>query len=320
MNPARLLLLAALAASLPTALAQSGQWPVKPVRVIVPTAAAGTSDFIARLFASRLAEEYGQQFVVDNRPGAGGALGNEIAARAAPDGYTITFVPSSYAATAALYKLPFDPVKDIAPIALIQVVPFVLVVHPSVKASNLKEFIELGRVQPGTLNFGTPGTGSTPHLAGELLQQMTGGKWVHVPYKGDAPAVADLVGGQVHINIATQVVLDPHIKVGKIRALAVTTAQRSRTMPELPAIGELLPGFAVPGWSGVWAPSGTPQEIVTRLNQSIGRILNNPDVIERLRAIGAEPTHSTPEGFAQLVARDIGMWTKVVKTANIRIQ
>jgi tripartite-type tricarboxylate transporter receptor subunit TctC len=320
MNPARLLLLLALAASLPAAQAQSGKWPTKPVRVIVPTAAAGTSDFITRIFASRLTEEYGQQFIVDNRPGAGGSLGNEIAARAAPDGYTITFVPSSYAATAALYKLAFDPVKGIAPIGLIQVVPFLLVVHPSVKAGNLKEFVELTRAQSGTLNFGSPGTGSTPHLAGELFQQLTGGKWVHVPYKGDAPAVADLITGQVHINIATQVVLDAHIKVGRIRALAVTTEQRSRTMPELPAIGEMVPGFDVPGWSGVWAPGGTSSEIVTRLNQSLGRILKQPDVIEKLRAIGAEPTHSTPEGFAQLVARDVAMWTNVVKTANIKLQ
>jgi tripartite-type tricarboxylate transporter receptor subunit TctC len=320
MKAATLLLTLALAASLPTAQAQSGKWPTKPVRVIVPTAAAGTSDFITRIFASRLTEEYGQQFIVDNRPGAGGSLGNEIAARAAPDGYTITFVPSSYAATAALYKLPFDPVKGIAPISMVQVVPFVLVVNPSVKASNLKEFVELARAQPGTLNFGSPGTGSTPHLAGELFQQMTGGKWVHVPYKGDAPAVADLITGQVHINIATQVVLDAHIKVGRIRPLAVTTGQRSRTMPELPAIGEMVPGFDVPGWSGVWAPGGTPKEIVTRLNQSIARILKQPEVIEKLRAIGAEPTHSTPEGFAQLVARDVAMWTNVVKTANIKVQ
>jgi tripartite-type tricarboxylate transporter receptor subunit TctC len=314
------LLLLVLSACLPVAHAQTGQWPIKPVRVIVPTAAAGTSDFIARMFATKLTEEYGQQFVVDNRPGAGGALGNELAARAAPDGYTITFVPSSYAATAALYKLAFDPVNGIAPICMIQVVPFVLVVGASVKAGTLKEFIELTRAQPATLNFGTPGTGSTPHLAGELFQQMTGTKWVHVPYKGDAPAVADLVGGQVHINIATQVVLDAHIKSGKIRALAVTTEQRSRTMPELPAIGEVLPGFAAPGWSGVWAPAGTPREVVTRLNQSVGRILKLPDVIERLRAIGAEPTHSTPEGFAQLVARDVATWTRVVKVAEIKVQ
>ncbi len=149
---------------------------------------------------------------------------------------------------------------------------------------------------------------------------MTGSKWVHVPYKGDAPAVADMIGGQVHVIIATQVVLDGHMKAGKIRPLAVTTEQRSRTMPELPAIGEMVPGFAVAGWSGAWAPGGTPREIVMRLNQSIGRILELPDVIDKLRAIGADPTHSTPEGFAQLVARDIAMWTKVVKTANIKVQ
>jgi tripartite-type tricarboxylate transporter receptor subunit TctC len=319
MIPLRLLLLVALAALVSVAQAQTGQWPVRPVRVIVPTAAGGTSDVLARIFASKLSEEYGQQFVIDNRPGAGGAVGNEIAARAAPDGYTITFVPSSYAATAALYKMAFDPVGGIAPIGLVQIVPFLLVVHPSVKANNLKEFIELTRAQPGTLNFGTPGTGSTPHLAGELFQQMSGTKWVHVPYKGDAPAVADMLGGQIQVIIATAVVLDAHMKVGKIRALAVTTEQRSRTMPDLPAIGEVVPGYAVPGWSGVWAPGGTPKEVVSRLNQSLGHILKLPDVIERLRAIGSEPTHSTPEAFAQLVARDVAMWTKVVKEANIQV-
>jgi tripartite-type tricarboxylate transporter receptor subunit TctC len=290
------------------------------VRVIVPTAAGGTSDVLARMFSAKLTEEYNQQFIVDNRPGAGGALGNEIAARAAPDGYTITFVPSSYAATAALYKLPFDPVDGIAPIGMIQIVPFLLVVHPSVKANNLTEFIELTRAKPGALNFGTPGIGSTPHLAGELFQQMTGTKWVHVGYKGDAPAVADMLGGQIQVIIATAIVLEAHMKVGKIRPLAVTTEQRSRTMPDLPAIGEVVPGFAVPGWSGVWAPGGTPKEVVTRLNQSFARILKMPDVIERLRAIGSEPSYSTPEGFAQLVARDVAMWTKVVKTANIKVQ
>ena len=300
--------------------ASAQTYPNRPVRLVVAFAPGTTSDIIGRIFAEKLTQAMGQTFVVENRTGAGGALGNELAARAAPDGYTITFVPSSYAATAARYKLAFDPVNGIAPICMIQVVPFVLVVGASVKAGTLKEFIELTRAQPATLNFGTPGTGSTPHLAGELFQQMTGTKWVHVPYKGDAPAVTDLVGGQVHINIATQVVLDGHIKAGKIRALAVTTEQRSRTMPELPAIGEVLPGFAAPGWSGVWAPAGTPREVVTRLNQSVGRILKLPDVIERLRAIGAEPTHSTPEGFAQLVARDVATWTRVVKVAEIKVQ
>ena len=313
------LLLLALASALPAAQAQTGKWPDKPVRVVVPMPAGGTSDVIARLFTSRLSDEYGQQFIVDNRAGAGGSIGAESVARANPDGYTVIIVPSSYAANAALYKLPYDPVEGIAPISMIQVVPFILAVNPSVKATNLKEFIELARAQPGVLNFGTPGTGSTPHLAGELFQQMTGTKWVHVAYKGDGPALADLLGGQIHINIATAVVLDPQIKVGKVRALAVTTEKRSPTMPDLPAIGELIPGYTVDGWSGMWAPAGTPKEIVMRLNQSLARILKLPEIQERLRAVGAEPTHSTPEGFGQKIARDIATWSKVVKASNIKI-
>ena len=319
MKRKHLLVLLALATVLPATQAQTGNWPDKPVRVVVPMPAGGTSDVIARLFTSRLSDEYGQQFIVDNRAGAGGSIGAESVARANPDGYTVIIVPSSYAANAALYKLPYDPVEGIAPISMIQVVPFILAVNPSVKATNLKEFIELARAQPGVLNFGTPGTGSTPHLAGELFQQMTGTKWVHVAYKGDGPALADLLGGQIHINIATAVVLDPQIKVGKVRALAVTTEKRSPTMPDLPAIGELIPGYTVDGWSGMWAPAGTPKEIVMRLNQSLARILKLPEIQERLRAVGAEPAHSTPEEFGREIAREIAMWSKVVKTADIRI-
>ena len=319
MKKSRVLMLLALATVLPEAQAQTGKWPDKPVRVVVPMPAGGTSDVLARTITSRLADEYGQQFVVDNRAGAGGSIGAEAAARANPDGYTIIMVPSSYAANAALYKLPYDPVDGIAPISMIQVVPFILIVQPSVKAGNLKEFIELARAQPGVLNFGSPGTGSTPHLAGELFQQMTNTKWVHVAYKGDGPALTDLLGGNIQVNIATAVVLDPQIKAGKVRALAVTTERRSRTMPELPAIGELVPGFAVDGWSGMWAPAGTPKEIIARLNQSVARVLKLPEVQERLRGFGAEPAHSTPEGFTRVVARDIAMWSKVVKAGNIKI-
>lgn len=314
-----LLLLLALATMLPLAQGQTGKWPDKPVRVVVPMPAGGTSDVLARLFTSRLSDEYGQQFIVDNRAGAGGSIGAESVARANPDGYTVIIVPSSYAANAALYKLPYDPVEGITPISLIQVVPFILAVNPSVKATNLKEFIALGRAQPGVLNFGTPGTGSTPHLAGELFQQMTGGKWVHVAYKGDGPALAELLAGQIQINIATAVVLDPHIKIGKVRALAVTTEKRSPTMPDLPAIGEMIPGYAVDGWTGMWAPAGTPKEIVLRLNQSLARILKVPEIQERLRTFGAEPTPSTPEGFRQKITRDIAQWSKVVKAGNIKI-
>ncbi len=289
------------------------------MRVIVPFPPGGTTDVVARTFAPRLAEEYGQQFIVDNRGGAGGAIGAEIAARANPDGYTIIVVTSSYAATAVLYKLPYDPVKGIAPISMISILPFILAVHPSVKAGSLKEFIELARAQPGVLNFGSPGTGSTPHLAGELFQQMTRTKWVHVAYKGDSPAVIDLLGGQIQVMVATELVLGVHIKAGKLRPLAVTTAQRSPSLPDLPAIGELVPGYAVDGWAGMWAPAGTPSEIVARLNRSVARILKLPEVQERLRAGGAEPAHSAPEGFAHAITRDIATWSKVVKDGNIKV-
>jgi tripartite-type tricarboxylate transporter receptor subunit TctC len=195
--------------TLPAAQAQTAKWPDKPVRVIVPFPAGGTNDVIARTFAPKLTEEYGQQFIVDNRSGAGGTVGAEIAARANPDGYTITVVTSSYAPNAALYKLPYDAVKGIAPVSLISILPFLVAVNPAVKAANLKDFIELARAQPGVLNFASPGAGSTPHLAGEWLQQITKIKFTHVTYKGDGPAIIDLIGGQVHIMFATELVLGP---------------------------------------------------------------------------------------------------------------
>ncbi len=315
----RALLLLALAAAFPAAQAQTGKWPDKPVRMIVPFAPGGTSDIVARMLAPRLSEEFGQQFIVDNRPGAGGSIGAEIAARANPDGYTIVQVPSSYAANAALYKLPYDPVKGIAPISMIGIVPFILAVNPSVKAANVKEFIELARAKPGGLIFGSPGTGSTPHLAAALFQQMTKTDMVHVPYKSEPTAVADLLSGQIQVMAATGLVLMPHIKAGKLRALAVTTEQRSPAMPDLPAISELVPGFAADGWVGMWAPAGTPGEMVSRLNQALARILKQPAVQERLRAVGMEPAHSTPEEFARFIAREIAKWSKVVKAGNIKI-
>jgi tripartite-type tricarboxylate transporter receptor subunit TctC len=319
MKTRRALLILALAAALPAAQAQTGKWPEKPVRVVVPFPPGGTTDVVARTFAPQLSEEYGQQFIVDNRGGAGGAIGAEIAARANPDGYTIIVVTSSYAANAVLYKLPYDPVKGIAPISMISILPFILIVHPSVKAGNLKEFIELARAKPGVLNFGSPGTGSTPHLAGELFQQMSRTKFVHVAYKGDGPALTDLLGGQIQTLLATELVLGAQIKAGKLRALAVTTAKRSPSMPDLPAIGEVVPGYSVDGWAGMWAPAGTPKEIVSRLNQSVARILKLPEVQERLRAGGAEPVPSTPEGFARAIAQDIATWSKVVKAGNIKV-
>lgn len=319
MKTASVLLLFALAAALPAVQAQTGKWPDKPVRVIVPFPPGGTTDIVARTFAPKLSEEYGQQFIVDNRGGAGGAIGAEIAARANADGYTIIVVTSSYAANAVLYKLPYDPVKGIAPVSMISILPFILAVHPSVKAGNLKEFIELLRAQPGVLNFGSPGTGSTPHLAGELFQQMSKTKLVHVAYKGDGPALTDLLGGQIQTILATELVMGAQIKAGKVRALGITTAKRTPAMPDLPAIGEQVPGYAVDGWAGLWAPAGTPLAIVSRLNQSVARILKLPEVQERLRAGGADAAPSTPEAFARVIAQDIATWSKVVKAGNIKI-
>jgi tripartite-type tricarboxylate transporter receptor subunit TctC len=314
------LLALALAAAVPIASAQTGKWPDKPVRVIVPFPPGGTTDVVARTLSPLLAQEYGQQFVVDNRPGAGSALGAEIAARANPDGYTLCLVTSSYAAMAVLHKLPYDPVKGIAPISMISVLPFLLATNPSVKATNLKEFIELAQAQPGKINFGSPGAGSTPHLALELFQQLANIKMTHVAYKGDVPALTDLIAGQIQLVAITAVVLGPHIKAGKIRALAVTTKERSPAYPDLPAVGEIVPGYVVDGWAGIWAPGGTPKDIVSRLNQSVARMLKLPEVQAMLRTGGAEPVPSTPDGFAQVIARDIATWSKVVKAGNIKVE
>ena len=314
------LLCLALVGALPAAHAQSGKWPERPVRVVVPFPPGGSPDVVARLLTPRLTEEFGQQFVVDNRAGAGGTIGAEIAVRANPDGYTVIVVPSSYATSAVFYKMPYDPVRGITPIGMIAAGPSVLVAHPSLKATNLKEFIELARAKPGFLNFGSSGIGSTPHLAVELLRQLTKTDVVHVPYKGAGPAVADVIGGQIQFMIASGPALIPHVRAGRLRAFGVTTEQRSTAMPDVPAIAEVVPGYSVSGWNGMWAPAGTPKEIVARLNQALGRILKQPDVQERLRADGREPAHSTPEELIRVIARDIATWSKVAKNANIRLE
>jgi tripartite-type tricarboxylate transporter receptor subunit TctC len=313
------LLLLALAAALPAAHAQTEKWPVKPVRVVVPFPAGGSTDIVARLLGARLSEEFGQQFVVDNRGGAGGTIGAEIVVRANPDGYTIIVLASSYATAAALYKLPYDPVKDIAPISLINTGPLIFSINASTKVANLKEFIELLRAKPGALNFGSPGTGSAPHLSAALFQQMSGTNMAHIPYKGDAPAIADLLAGQIHVMLLSGPALLPLVKAGRLRALAVTTAQRWPALPDLPAISEMVPGYYHNAWNGMWAPAGTPRAIIMRFNQALGRILKLPEVQERLRADGREPTHTTPEEYGLVIARDIAKWSKVVKAGNIKV-
>lgn len=312
------LLMLMLVAVLPASNAQAA-WPNKPVRVVVPFPPGGNTDIIARLLAPRLAEEHGQQFIVDNRGGAGGTVGAEIVARANPDGYTIIVIASTYASSAALYKLPYDPVKGIAPVTLITKGPLILAVNPSMKATSLKDLIELARAKPGTLNFGSSGTGSVPHLATELFRQMAKLQMVHVPYKGDTPALADLLGGHIQFFVSSPLVMLPQIKAGKLRGLAVTTEQRSPAIPELPAIGEFVPGYAAASWFAMWAPKGTPREVISRLNQSVARIVKLPEVEARLRADGVEPAHSTPEEFGRFITDEITKWSKVVKAGNIKV-
>ncbi|MES2565056.1 MAG: tripartite tricarboxylate transporter substrate binding protein [Pseudomonadota bacterium] len=298
--------------------AQTSKWPERPVRMIVPLAPGGGTDIIARLFASRLSIEFGQQFIADNRAGAGGTVGAEIVVRANPDGYTLITVPASYAANAALYKLPYDPVKGIAPVGMITTGPLMLTVHPSVPATSLKDFIAYARAKPRALNFGSSGSGSFSHLAAELFRQMSAIEIVHIPYKSAGPALIDLLGGQIQIFFGSGPSSGAHIRAGRLRALAVTTAQRSPALPDLPAIGEVLPGYAADFWFGMWAPVGTPREIVSRLNQALVRILKQPEVLERLRTDGYDPVGSTPEEFARIIERDIATWSKVVKAGNIK--
>ncbi len=319
MKRIRTLLLLTLAAASPAAHAQTGNWPDKPVRVVVPFAPGGGTDIVARMVAVRLSEEFGQHFVVDNRAGAGGLIGTEIVARAAPDGYTVAVVAASYSANPALYKLTYDPVRGIASIGMIAAGPLILVVHPSVKANDLKEFLALARAKPGALNFGSSGAGSSIHLAFELLRQLTQTDMQHIPYKGTGPAMTDLLGGQIQFMLSSAPAAIPQIKAGKLRALAVTTAKRAVGMPELPAIGEQVPGFEYLSWYGMWTAAGTPIAIVSQLNQALARILKRTDVQERLRADGVEPAHSTPEEFTRRLDREIATWKKVVKVGNIKI-
>ena len=313
-------LLLFIIALIPSAFAQS-PWPNRAVRVVVPFPPGGNTDVVARLLAPRLAEEYGQPFVVDNRGGAGGTVGAEAVARAAPDGHTLIVIASTYASSAALYNLPYDPVSGIAPVGIITVGPLVLAAHPGVKANNLKEFVELLRAKPGAMSFGSSGTGSVPHLAAELFRQMTRTEAVHVPYKGGGPAVTDLMGGHVQLFFSSIATTMPYLKGGKVKGIAVTSAKRSRSAPEFPTIAESgIPGYELYEWNALFAPAGTPAEIIARLNADFGKVLAAADVQEKLFEFGAEPTSSTAEQLQSHVVREMAKWDKVVKAMGIKAQ
>lgn len=295
-------------------------YPVKQVRLVVPYAAGSGGDIIGRVFAAKFGQNWSQQVLIDNRPGVGGAIGSELVAKSAPDGHTLVLgASSSHAINVSLYsKLSYDPVKDFAPIALLVRAPNVLVAHPSVPVRNVKDLIALARSRPGQLTFGSSGNGTSNHLSGELLKHMAGIDIVHVPYKGSPQSLTELMGGQLSTVFAPMLTAMPHFKSGRIKALAVTTVQRTAVAPDLPTIAESgVPGYDAHAWFGILAPAGTPREIVARLNKESLAILNQPDVRESLRQQGADPAESnTPEQFASYIQSEISKWGKIIRASG----
>ena len=311
---------AALAMLASSSFAQA--WPSKPIKYVVPFAPGGTTDILGRTIAEKLSVALGQPVVIENKPGAGGGVGAEMVAKSPPDGYTIMGgTISTHAINASLYKnLGYDPVRDFAPITLIARVPNMLVINPALPAKDVKELIALLKANPGKYSFASSGNGTSQHLSGELFKTMTGVDMQHIPYKGSPPALADVVGGQVAMTFDNITTAWPLAKGGKLRAIAVTTAARSSIAPEIPTLAEAgLVGYEVGSWQGVFAPAGTPPEIVKRLNTEIVRIINSPDVREKLAALGAEPAPNSPEEFAALVKADVAKWADVVKKSGAKV-
>lgn len=317
----RMLRLAALCLYLAALPAFAQTYPAKPVKIYVGFSAGGTVDSITRLLAERLSAAWSKPVVVENRPGANSNLATEAVARSAPDGYTLVIVSIGHAVNPALYgKLPFDPVKDFAPVVLIATAPNMLVVHPSVPAATVRELIAYARSNPGKLNVASSGGGTSVHLAAELFQSLTGTKFVHVPYKGAAPAMPDLLSGQVDLMFPNMPSALPHVKSGKLRALGVTSASRSAGAPDVPAIAETVPGFVVTTWYGLLAPAGTPAAVIAKFNAEVRAVLEQPEFRAKLVVQGADPAGGTPEEFAEFLRVETVKWGKVVREAGIRLE
>ena len=297
-------------------------YPSKPVRIIVMYGPGSTIDIIARLISPKMSESLGQPVIVENRPGAGGAIGMDMAAKAVPDGHTLTIGATGPSVTNPLLypKTPFDPLRDFSYVSQLATGPAVIAVHPSVPAKTLKDLVALAKARPGQLNYGTPGVGTSPHLAGELFKMVSATNIVHIPYKGNAEAITDLLGGQISIVFTGVPPVVPLTQAGKVKLLATTGVKRIPALPNLPTIAEA--GYAGAGmsiWYGLAAPASTPREIVTRLNKEMIRIMALPDIKERFVQLGAEPTTSTPEEFTALVREELAKWRKVIKAAGIKV-
>lgn len=307
---------------LATGAAVAQAWPAKPIRIVVPFPAGGSTDIVGRLLADKLSQSLGQPVVVDNRAGAGGTSGSDVAAKSAPDGYTFLLGTSStHAIAPALYpKLTYDPVKDFAPVSLLGTATILMVVHPSVPAKSVAEFVALAKAKPGSMMFGSTGNGSVSHLTAEYFKSVAGIDLQHVPYKGDTPMTLDLVAGRVQMAFGTAVAFLPQVQGGKLNALAVTDAKPSPVAPQLPTVAASgLPGFEALQWFGLLAPSGTPREIVARVNADVGKALQQPDVQEKLKGLGMQIVGGPPEQFGSFMRAEAVKWGKIVKDSGAKV-
>jgi len=311
--------LLSLCAAVP-GFAQAQQYPTKPVRVIVPFAPGGGSDITARVFSNKLSEFLGQQFIVDNRGGAGGLIGMELTARSPADGYVIMMMSGSFSATSAVQQPAFDPINSIVAVAEFGYTPFVLTIHPSLPAKTVKELISLARTTKGGLSYAGTGTGGATHLATELFSVMAKVKMVAIQYKSTGAAMADLLSGQVPVIVGSLLPVTPHVSAGRLRALGVTTAKRWHTMPNVPAINETIPGYEVVLWFGTMAPRGTPQPIIDRLNGAINKALQDPAVKKNLEGDGMLPSGGPPSAFNDRIRKDYERWVRVVKETGLKPQ
>jgi tripartite-type tricarboxylate transporter receptor subunit TctC len=312
----------ALAAFSTAAFSQdAASYPNRPIRVIVPFAPGGGLDISTRLIGAKLTEKWGQNIVVDTRPGAATIVGTEIASKAAPDGYTLLMITTTFAINPGLYpKLPYDPVRHFTPVTQLNSQPNVIVVAPSFAAKSVKDLIALAKAKPGELTFASPGAGSAPHLSAEMFQRQAGVSMIHVPYKGIPPAVTDVLGGRVAMLFTTTISAAPHIKAGKLRALAITSAKRQESLPDVPTVGETLPGYRAEAFQGMVAPAGVPAAIVNKIAAEVAAIVRSPEMIQRFQLDGAEAVGSTPKEFAAFLRAEMQKWSRVIKEAGIKLE
>ncbi|HEX2827428.1 MAG TPA: tripartite tricarboxylate transporter substrate binding protein [Burkholderiales bacterium] len=305
-----------------SALAADASYPTRPIRLIVPYPPGGSTDPTARAYGGWLSDKFGVPVVIDNRPGAGATIGHALGAKAPPDGYTLLLGTSAGLVVSPAFgtKLAYDPIKDLAPIGVGVYVPFLLVIHPSVPAKTVKDLVDLAKSRPGTINFGSPGTGTPNHLGMELLKALTGADFVHVPYKGGGPATVDLVAGRIQAIFGSIPQWQPFLANGKVRAVGVGHPKRVKSMPEVPAIAETYPGFTNTSWYGLLAPAGTPPAIVNKINAEMTRAAQNPEFIKHIEGIGLEIASSTPKEMSDLIRSELARWTKVIKAAGIRTE